>query len=195
MIVLGIDPGSRITGYALLQENTVGLKVLEYGALRLDLALTLPERLNELHSSLLKILMNYQPQALALENIFYAKCPRSAIVLGHARGAVMVAAASQGIPIFEYAPRLVKQSVSGAGTSSKLKVANLMKSHLNLENLPQPSDAADALAIAFTHLIHSNHSRLQQHWPKQLSPLTHSRRKRHKWTSADATKILTSNKR
>ena len=94
----------------------------------------------------------YHPDVLALESIFFAQFARSAMVLGHARGAIMVAAQSLKIPVAEYAPRLVKKAAAGSGAASKEQVASLMKTHLKLRELPKPADAADALAIAFCHL-------------------------------------------
>lgn len=155
MIVLGVDPGTAVTGYAFLEERAGRIAVLEYGVVRSRPSDPLPRRLEKIHRELGVLIETYGPQVLALESIFLAKFPQSALILGHARGAIMVAAQSRGIPVEEYAPRLVKKAAVGRGGASKDQVAALMQSHLKLRDLPKPADAADALAIAFCHLLHS----------------------------------------
>ena len=152
MIAMGVDPGTAITGYAFLEERGSRVAVLEYGVVRNRPTDPLPKRLEKIHRELRVLMETYHPDALALESAFFAKFVRSAMVLGHARGAVMVAAASLGIPVAEYAPRQVKQSATGRGGSSKEQVAALMQTRLQLKDIPKPADAADALAIAYCHL-------------------------------------------
>ena len=149
---MGVDPGTAVTGYAFLEERNSRLHVLEYGVVRNRSTDPLPLRLEKIHRELRQLMETYHPEALALESIFHAHFARSAMVLGHARGAIMVAAHSLGIPVSEYAPRLVKKAVVGSGAASKEQVAALMKTHLKLRELPKPADAADALAIAYCHL-------------------------------------------
>jgi crossover junction endodeoxyribonuclease RuvC len=153
VIVLGVDPGTHRTGYAFLEDKGSRIRVLEYGVIRCKATDPLPLRLGKIHQDLLALITVYHPAHLALESIFFAKFPRAALILGHARGAIMVAAQSKGIPVAEYAPRLVKQATTGKGSASKDQVATLIQSHLGLKNPPTPADAADALAIAFCHLI------------------------------------------
>lgn len=162
MIVLGVDPGTLCTGYAFLEDRrgqadgagkAGRIQVLEYGTIRNRPADSLPGRLEKIHRELKTLMETYRPAHLALETIFFAKFARSALVLGHARGAIMVAAQSLGIAVAEYAPRLVKQATVGNGSASKERVATLIQSHLQLKKPPKPADAADALAIAFCHLI------------------------------------------
>lgn len=160
MIAMGVDPGTAITGYAFLEERNSRLWVLEYGVVRSRPTDPLPQRLEKIHRELRQLMETYSPAALALESIFYAQFARSALVLGHARGAIMVAAHSLGIPVTEYAPRLVKKAAVGRGGASKEQVAALMKTHLQLRELPKPADAADALAIAFCHLQHARRQAL-----------------------------------
>jgi crossover junction endodeoxyribonuclease RuvC len=126
--------------------------VLEYGAIRAKTGESLPLRLERIHRELTALFVLYKPSALALESIFFAKHARAALILGHARGAIMVAAQSQGVTVAEYAPRLVKQAATGKGGASKEQVAELIRTHLRLKSLPRPADAADALAIAYCHL-------------------------------------------
>jgi crossover junction endodeoxyribonuclease RuvC len=155
VIVLGVDPGTAVTGYAFLEERNGKIAVLEYGVVRSKPSEPLPRRLEKIHRELGVLIDTYGPQTLALESIFLAKFPQSALILGHARGAIMVAAQSRGVPVEEYAPRLVKKAAVGRGGASKEQVAALMQSHLKLRDLPKPADAADALAVAFCHLLHA----------------------------------------
>jgi crossover junction endodeoxyribonuclease RuvC len=152
-LVVGIDPGSIRTGYAFLEWRQSRLRVLEYGVIRLRAGETLPLRLAHIQKELSALLKTYEPTSMALETIFHGKFARSALILGHARGAIMATAAAHEVPILEYAPTLVKQAVVGKGHASKTQVAALIQSHLGLKQLPQPADAADALAIAFCHLM------------------------------------------
>jgi len=152
MIAMGVDPGTAVTGYAFLEERNGKVKVLEYGVVRSRSSDPLPKRLEKIHRELSQLMTTYQPTVLALESIFHAHFARSALILGHARGAIMVAAQSLGIPVAEYAPRLVKQAAVGRGGASKEQVAALMRTRLQLRDVPKPADAADALAIAFCHL-------------------------------------------
>jgi crossover junction endodeoxyribonuclease RuvC len=152
---MGVDPGTAVTGYAFLEEKAGRIRVLEYGVVRSKASEPLPRRLEKIHRELGVLIETYTPGVLALESIFLAKFPNSAMILGHARGAIMVAAQSRGIPVEEYAPRLVKKAVVGRGGASKDQVAALMQTHLQLRDLPKPADAADALAIAFCHLLHA----------------------------------------
>jgi crossover junction endodeoxyribonuclease RuvC len=155
MIVLGVDPGTIRTGYAFLERRGERIRVLEYGVIRNPDGSPLPLRLEKIHRELRALMETYRPGHLALESIFHAKFARSALILGHARGAVMVAAQSLGVPVSEYAPSLVKKATVGKGNATKERVAVLIQSHLHLKAPPTPSDAADALAIAFCHLIQS----------------------------------------
>ena len=155
MIAMGVDPGTAVTGYAFLEEKGGRIAVLEYGVVRSKATEPLPRRLEKIHRELGVLIETYGPAVLALDSIFLAKFPNSAMILGHARGAIMVAAQSRGIPVEEYAPRLVKKAVVGRGGASKEQVAALMQTHLKLRDLPKPADAADALAIAFCHLLHA----------------------------------------
>lgn len=153
MIVLGVDPGTVRTGYAFLERRNDKIRVLEYGIVRNPSDHPLPQRLAKIHRELTTLMETYRPSHLALESIFHAKFARSALILGHARGAIMVAAQSLGIPVAEYAPTLVKKATVGTGSASKERVAAMIQSHLQLKEPPTPADAADALAIAFCHLI------------------------------------------
>lgn len=153
MIVLGVDPGTVRTGYAFLERRNDRIRVLEYGIIRNSSDAPLPLRLAKIHKELSALMETYRPSHLALESIFHAKFARSALILGHARGAIMVAAQAMGVPVAEYAPSLVKKATVGKGNATKERVAALIQSHLQLKAPPTPADAADALAIAFCHMI------------------------------------------
>jgi crossover junction endodeoxyribonuclease RuvC len=161
MIVLGVDPGTVRTGYAFLERRSDRIRVLEYGVIRNSSDDPLPYRLEKIHRELRALMETYRPAHLALESIFHAKFARSALILGHARGAIMVAAQGLGVPVAEYAPSLVKKATVGKGSASKERVATLIQTHLHLKAPPTPADAADALALAFCHLIQARGVDLQ----------------------------------
>ncbi|GAA3939637.1 crossover junction endodeoxyribonuclease RuvC [Litoribacillus peritrichatus] len=148
-IILGIDPGSRVTGYGVI--NTVGVKheYIASGCIRVK-GETLPEKLKYIFEGVNEVIDTYIPQEMAIEQVFMAKNADSALKLGQARGSAIVAATSQNLPVFEYAARRVKQSVVGKGSADKAQVQHMVKTLLKLAATPQ-ADAADALAIALCH--------------------------------------------
>jgi crossover junction endodeoxyribonuclease RuvC len=154
LIVLGIDPGSLVTGYSFLKQESRKTVVLEYGVIRTSSTKDLMHRIEQITRSLTSLVLEYKPDVLAMETIFFSKNARSALILGHARGAIMSICAGNEIRFYEYAPRLIKQMVTGKGSASKELVANMMQQHLQLKELPVPEDASDALAVAWTCLIH-----------------------------------------
>lgn len=148
-IILGIDPGSRITGFGVI--NAVGHK-LEYiasGCIRMT-ELELPEKLGQIFEGVTELINLHQPQEFAIEQVFMGKNADSALKLGQARGVAIVAAVQQGLPVAEYAARAVKQAVVGRGGAEKEQVQHMVQAILKLPGKPQ-ADAADALAIAITH--------------------------------------------
>jgi len=149
MLILGIDPGSRITGYGVI--NSVGAKneYVASGCIRIKGDL-LAERLKQVYAGGTEIIEHYCPQEMAIEQVFMARNPDSALKLGQARGVAIVAGANQGLEVAEYAARKVKQAVVGNGSADKSQVQHMVKSILKLPGLPQ-ADAADALAIALCH--------------------------------------------
>lgn len=166
MILAAIDPGSNATGYAFLEQpsrtpagakgkETGVIKVLEYGVIRSKPKESLPQKLHRIHQTLDSFFKLYAPKHLAMETAFVAKYPRAALVLGHTRGAIMVCATQHNMDVFEYEPRVIKNSVVGTGSASKAQVAGLIQQHLQLTKPPTPSDAADALAVGYCHLIQS----------------------------------------
>jgi len=154
LVVLGIDPGSLITGYALLEQRGQGapICVLEYGAIRAKTGDDLMKRLGTICAQLEPRIAMHHPTILAMESSFFSENARTALVLGHARGAVKALASRFHMDFAEYSPRSIKQSVTGSGAADKSRVARMMQLHLKLADLPTPADAADALAVAWTYL-------------------------------------------
>jgi crossover junction endodeoxyribonuclease RuvC len=156
MLILGIDPGSRITGYGLINVNGARNEYVASGCIRIQGDL-LAERLQQVYAGISEIITRYSPQEMAIEQVFMARNADSALKLGQARGVAIVAGANAGLPVAEYAARKVKQSVVGNGGADKSQVQVMVAYLLKLPGLPQ-ADAADALAIALCHA----HSRNQQ---------------------------------
>lgn len=150
-IILGIDPGSRKTGFGLVQYQGSQSAYVSSGVVRIPPALSLPERLNLIFESVSEIIEKYQPNEFAIENVFMAKSAGSALKLGQARGAAIVAATTQKLDVHEYEAKKVKQSVVGTGAADKIQVQHMVKTLLKLPKTPQ-EDAADALAVALCHM-------------------------------------------
>ena len=151
MIILGIDPGSITTGYAFLKAEKGKVDVLEYGVFHAKSTLPVEDRLLQIVTELEARLDVYRPEALAMEGVFFAKNAKSALVLGHIRGAILVACRRRGMSFSEYPPKIVKQAVTGDGSAAKEQVANMVFARLGIEHSDLPLDASDALAIAWTH--------------------------------------------
>lgn len=151
MIVLGIDPGSRITGYGLVKKAGNRLVHIDNGAIYTDAASDFAGRLKKIFDGLLEVIAQYQPEQVAIENIFFATNPQSALKLGQARGAAIVAAVHCGLPVAEYTALQVKQAVVGQGRAEKDQVQKMVKALLGLPEIAQP-DASDALAVAICHI-------------------------------------------
>ncbi len=150
-IILGIDPGTRITGYGVIKVCHPHIEPIDFGCIRPPVKEELPARYLALFNGLEKILDTYCPSAVAVETQFVQKNVQSALKLGMARGAVLIAAARRGIPIFEYTPKKAKLAVVGNGSASKNQVQKMIQLLLKLPILPEPEDAADALALAISH--------------------------------------------
>ncbi len=151
--VIGLDPGTARTGYAILDEDEQGtLTVVTFGVIETPPEETLPRRLLLLYEQVRQLLLLHQPQSSAVEKLFFQRNVSTAIQVGQARGVILLALAEAGIPIAEYTPNEVKQSVSGYGSADKRQIQEMVRLLLGLPSRPQPDDAADALAIAITHL-------------------------------------------
>lgn len=153
--MLGIDPGSRIAGYGVVERGKTGLLNLCHGMIELDPQTPFSVRLFELSRSISLIIGKYRPDAVSVETVFYSKNFKSAVILGHVRGACLLAAAAADISVFEYAPAKIKQAVTGYGAADKVQVQRMVRLLLKLSEEPEP-DAADALASAICHIQHSN---------------------------------------
>ena len=149
--VLGIDPGTAIMGFGLVEKNRDKLNMMEYGCWRTSADLSLPERLLSLYDTLCAFLDTHKPDHLAVESLFFNRNTKTALIVGQARGVVLLAGAQKGPRIAEYTPLQVKQAVVGYGKADKKQVQYMVKAILGLSKTPQPDDAADALAIAICH--------------------------------------------
>ena len=154
MRILGIDPGSRITGYGVIDTQGNRLDYVTCGTIRTAGEENFSRRLLVIFSDLREIIRSYEPEAAAVEEVFLARDPRAALKLGHARGAAVVAALHEGLEVFNYSPRRVKQSVAGYGQADKAQIQYMVRMLLNLSAEPS-KDAADALALAICHAHHS----------------------------------------
>lgn len=150
MRVLGIDPGSRITGYGIIDKEGNRLVHVDNGAIFTDSHKDFPMRLQRIYRGLTEVIERYRPDAVAVENIFFATNVQSALKLGQARGAAIVAGVNAGLPVFEYTALQVKQAVVGHGRADKQQVQKMLKVLLNLPEIAQ-EDASDALATAVCH--------------------------------------------
>jgi crossover junction endodeoxyribonuclease RuvC len=152
MLVIGVDPGTAITGYGLVNENADGsLSVVAYGVIQTPSDTPMPERLLALFRQLQDLLLLHRPQSGAVEKLFFQRNVTTAISVGQARGVALLALAQTGIPVAEYTPLEVKQAVTGYGGADKPQVQQMVKAILGLESIPKPDDAADALAVAVCH--------------------------------------------
>jgi len=148
-VILGIDPGIADTGYGVIRkEEGDKISCLDYGSITTSSKMQLPARLKLLYEQLLKLIKNHKPEIIAVEQLFFCKNVKTALVVGHARGVVLLVAEQCGLPVFEFTPLQVKQAVSSYGQADKTQVQKMVKLLLNLKNIPKPDDAADALAVA-----------------------------------------------
>ncbi len=150
-VILGLDPGSRITGYGVIKVTDNRQEYVTSGCIRTNLKESLSARLDVIFQEVTQIVAEYIPTELAIEQIFMARNAASALKLGQARGAAIVAAVNQGIPVYEYEARKIKQAVVGNGASTKAQIQHMVTALLKLPDKPQ-SDAADALAVAICHV-------------------------------------------
>lgn len=158
-IILGIDPGTRVSGYGLIRVNDRKLVLLDYGCIRPPASYKLSERYLVIFDSIEQLIDKNSPTALVVETQYVHKNVQSAIKLGMARGAVIIAAKRRGLPVYEYAPTVAKKAVVGKGSASKFQVQAMVKCLLNLVSPPHPEDAADALALAICHAHTAHHLR------------------------------------
>ncbi len=151
MLIIGIDPGYAILGYGVISYEGNKFDVIEYGTVTTSSNMELPDRLKKIYNELYDLFEKYKPNAVAIEELFFNKNVTTALMVAHARGVAVVTAAKAGIEIFEYTPLQVKQGVVGYGRAEKKQVQLMVKTILNLKEIPRPDDAADALAVGICH--------------------------------------------
>ncbi|HEX2601146.1 MAG TPA: crossover junction endodeoxyribonuclease RuvC [Gemmatimonadaceae bacterium] len=149
VVVLGIDPGTAVTGYGIIRKEGRNPPVLvECGVIRTRPRDDLAQRLSEIHDGVAELIRRHKPNVLSIEDIFYARNVRTTVVLGHARGVILLAAAQAGLEIHEYPPAEIKKAVAGTGAATKLQIQFMVTRLLRLKSAPQPNDAADGVAAA-----------------------------------------------
>jgi crossover junction endodeoxyribonuclease RuvC len=160
--VLGIDPGIAMMGYGLIEDNNDGFTTIDYGCLSTSAKQATPDRLRTLYWALIDLIERHQPSEAAVE-LFIARNLRTALAVGQARGVAILAAANKGLPVYEYTPLEVTQNVTGYGHGGKRQIQEMVKIQLGLHSIPQPDDAADALAVAICHMTKVRLSQLLAH--------------------------------
>ncbi len=160
MKILGVDPGTVVMGYGVIEGRDDAATALDYGAITVPKNLAPAARLHYLHTELIKVVARHRPDAVAVEQPFVAKNVRTALAIGRAQAIALLAAAACGIPVYEYTPRQVKQRVADYGAGGKEQVQEMVRLQLGLAEPPEPLDAADALAVALCHLQEQHVSEL-----------------------------------
>lgn len=151
--ILGLDPGTAITGFGVVEGPEGGQgRLVEFGTIRTHARTPMPERLAEIHGAVRGLLAEVRPQAMAVEELFFSTNVSTALTVGQARGVMLLAAAQAGVPVFEYKPNEVKQTLTGYGGADKRQMQDMLRLLLGLAEAPRPDDAADAVAVALTHL-------------------------------------------
>ncbi|MFZ6019301.1 MAG: crossover junction endodeoxyribonuclease RuvC [Chloroflexota bacterium] len=162
MLVVGIDPGVATTGFGVVRDTVNGILLVDYGVVTTPPNLVLAQRLLLLHQELEKIIQLHRPESAAVEKLFFQKNVTTAIAVGQARGVALLTMAENQIEVSEYTPLEVKQAVAGYGSADKKQVQYMVKAILNMEVIPTPDDAADALAIAICHLHSVRYKNLEK---------------------------------
>ncbi len=160
MIILGVDPGTAITGYGIVRSDADVLTTMTYGAITTPAAWPLPRRLQHIFAELTALIAAHAPTDAVVERLFFNKNVRTALSVGQARGVALLAAAQAGLAIHEYTPLQVKQAIVGYGRAEKTQIQQMVKMLLRLDAVPQPDDAADALALAICHAHSARFERL-----------------------------------
>ena len=173
MLVLGIDPGTATTGYGVVRGDGVAPPVLvECGVIRTKPRDPLAHRLREIHDGVRELIQRHRPDVLSVEDVFYSKNVRTTVVLGHARGVILLAGAEAGLEVHEFPPAEIKKAVAGTGAATKEQVQFMLTRLLRLKAVPQPSDAADGVAAALTYAMSARIPRLATHgvsYPRGLT--------------------------
>lgn len=151
MRILGIDPGYAIVGFGIIDLNNYQTQVVDYGVITTPKEQRLPERLHHIYNCIKEIIRTYKPDVVAIEELFFFKNLTTAIPVAEARGVIVVACKECGVEIYEYTPLQIKQALTGNGRAEKKQIQYMVKLLLNLQQIPKPDDAADALAVAICH--------------------------------------------
>jgi crossover junction endodeoxyribonuclease RuvC len=149
--VLGLDPGIAMMGYGVIEDNNGNLTAIEYGGLSTPAKQATSQRLRALYEGVIAIIERHNPKEVAVE-LFVARNLRTALMVGQARGVALLAAANKSLPVYDYTPLQVKQRVSGYGRGEKRQIQEMVRMQLGLDCIPEPDDAADALAVAICHI-------------------------------------------
>ena len=160
MRIMGIDPGLATTGYGFVDYQNNQFRVIQYGVIRTKSKMPMPDRLKKINECMHQLIHQYKPETIAVEELFFNANTKTALVVGQARGVVLLTASLENLPIFEYTPLQVKQGIAGYGRADKQQVQIMVKTLLNLKEIPKPDDAADALAIAMCHAHTGNFQNL-----------------------------------
>jgi len=153
VIVLGFDPGTATTGYGFVAEDDAGAaRLIRCGVITTEPRVPMPERLLAIHGELTELIRVHLPDAVAVESLFFGRNVTTALTVGQARGVALLAAAQAGLPIYEYKPAEVKQALAGYGAADKRQMQEMVRILLELDDIPRPDDAADAVAVAVCHL-------------------------------------------
>ena len=152
MVILGIDPGLRITGFGVLSTKNDNTQIIDYGIIEPNKKDTLSKRLYSIYVDIEELIKVFSPNILAIEDIFYGRNVKSAFYLGQARGIAMMCAAKHNMPVFEYSAKKVKQAITGNGNADKTQLQYMIKQIFKLKHLPTPLDASDAIGIALCHI-------------------------------------------
>lgn len=152
MIILGIDPGTAITGFSLVERTQRGVRLIDYGCIRTKSTQPHHERLNEIAEDIGALITKYQPTTCAIEKLFFSKNVKTAMSVSEVRGVLLQHASKAGLDIHEYTPNEIKSTVTGDGKADKIQIQKMVKTILNLKEIPKPDDAADAIAIALCHI-------------------------------------------
>jgi crossover junction endodeoxyribonuclease RuvC len=173
MLVMGLDPGLAITGYGLIRESLPDpsgrpgarddLALVEYGTVTTPAGQPLPDRLLAIHDELGGLIAKHRPDVVAVEELFFGRNVTTAFIVGQARGVAILSVARAGIPVREYKPVVVKQAIAGYGKAPKAQMQEMVRMLLNMDHVPKPDDAADALAVAICHVYRARLEELMRH--------------------------------
>ena len=162
MLVLGLDPGTATTGYGLVKEHEDGsMEAIDFGVISTKANTPMPVRLKQIYDELTALIDKYQPDAVAIEELFFGKNVTTGITVAQARGVMLLVTAQKGLPVTAYKPKVAKQAITGYGSADKYQMQEMMRQILRLDEVPRPDDAADGLAMAYTHLNSTRFDRMQ----------------------------------